>query len=134
MNHTLHTCPVCNHSELTVTRLHCPECDTAYEGHFAAPSNPLVQLSADQVQFILAFIRNEGRFNRLEEELHLSYPTLRNRLGEIIRLLGFDPTPAEPLRQILPAEERRRILQQLETGQLTYAQAQQALLGQGVAV
>jgi hypothetical protein len=133
MNHNLHTCPVCGNPELTVTRLHCPECDTAYEGHFAPPSNPLAQLSAEQVQFILAFIRNEGRFNRLEEELRLSYPTLRNRLGEIIRRLGFEPAPAESLRAIMPPEERRRILQSLENGELTYQQAQQALLGQTAA-
>jgi len=128
MKHTLHICPVCNHSELIVTRLHCPECDTAYEGQFAPPSNPLAQLSGEQVQFVLAFIRNEGRFNRLEEELRLSYPTLRNRLGEIIRIMGFEPAAAEALPG-LSVEERRRILQGLENGELTYPEAQQRLQG-----
>ncbi|HZU87558.1 MAG TPA: DUF2089 domain-containing protein [Anaerolineaceae bacterium] len=128
MNHTLHTCPVCSNPELIVTRLHCPECDTAYEGHFAPPSNPLAQLSGEQVQFVMAFIRNEGRFNRLEEELRLSYPTLRNRLGEIIRILGFEPEPAEPRAPALPPEERRRILQALENGELSFQQVQLQLL------
>ncbi len=27
----------------------------------------------------------------MEEELNLSYPTLRNRLFEVIRALGFEP-------------------------------------------
>ncbi len=133
MKHTLHTCPVCGNPELTITRLHCSECDTAFEGQFQPPSNPLENLNAEQTQFILAFIRNEGRFNRLEEELRLSYPTLRNRLGEIIRALGFEPAPAEPIRPNLPPEERRRILQALENGELTYQEAQQRLQGLSVA-
>ena len=133
MNRPLHTCPVCGNPELTVTRLHCAECDTSYEGHFAPPANPLAELSADQVQFVLAFIRNEGRFNRLEEELRLSYPTLRNRLGEIIRALGFDliPIPAPPPAggTPIPPEERRRILQALENGELSFQDAQKQLIG-----
>ena len=129
MNRPLHTCPVCGNPELTVTRLHCAACDTAYEGHFAPPANPLSELSAEQVQFVLAFIRNEGRFNRLEEELHLSYPTLRNRLGEIIRALGFDLIPAPPPAPPMPPEERRRILQALENGELSFQDAQKQLTG-----
>lgn len=129
MNHTLQTCPVCGNPDLMVTRLHCPECETAYEGQFIPPANPLAQLSTEQVQFILAFVRNEGRLNRLEEELRLSYPTLRNRLGEIIRLLGFEPAPAEPRAPVVPVEERRRILQALESGELSYQEAQKQLTG-----
>jgi len=132
---------VCGNPELTVTRLHCAECDTSYEGHFAPPANPLAELSADQVQFVLAFIRNEGRFNRLEEELRLSYPTLRNRLGEIIRALGFDLIPTPPVGGTpppapppaggtpIPPEERRRILQALENGELSFQDAQKQLTG-----
>ena len=43
------------------------------------------------MQFLLTFVRCEGKLNRMEEEMKLSYPTLRNRLNEIVRALGYEP-------------------------------------------
>jgi hypothetical protein len=78
----------------------------------------------------MAFIRCEGRFTRLEQELNLSYPTLRNRLGEIIRALGFEPERDEqPVTPRLSIEDRRRILEDLEGGRISYADAQRRLRG-----
>jgi hypothetical protein len=128
-NRILRNCPVCG-GELAVTRLHCSSCDTTIEGHFSHSATPFGMLNNEQTQFLLAFIRNEGRFTRLEAELNLSYPTLRNRLGEIIRALGFEPereeTPAGPR---LTIEDRRRILEELENGRISYADAQRRLQG-----
>lgn len=77
---------------------------------------------------MLTFIRCEGRFNRMEEELKLSYPTLRNRLYEIIRALGFEPGKEEiPVR--LTAEERLSVLDELAQGVITAAEAQSRLRG-----
>jgi hypothetical protein len=33
----------------------------------------------------------------MEDELGLSYPTIRNRLHEVIRALGFEPGGEKPL-------------------------------------
>ena len=85
----LSKCPVCG-EDLMVTRLHCRHCDTTLEGHFSQVTGPFSQLSQNQQDFVLAFVRCEGRFTRLEEELNLSYPTLRNRLNEVIRDLGLN--------------------------------------------
>ena len=41
-------------------------------------------------------MRNEGKLNRMEDELGLSYPTIRSRLHEIIRALGYEPGQDEP--------------------------------------
>ena len=63
----------------------------------------------------------------MEEELNLSYPTLRNRLYDIIRALGYEPgKDDEPS---LSPEDRRRILDDLERGKITPLQAQQLLQG-----
>lgn len=130
MNPLLKTCPVCG-GELVVTRLHCGVCDTTLEGHFAtAPSGPFSQLNAEQVQFLLNFVRCEGRFTRLEEELKLSYPTLRNRLYEIIRALGYEPGRDEPVTPRLSADDRRRILEDLDQGRITWDEAQRRLKGE----
>ena len=128
-NAMLQKCPVCG-GELTITRLHCAECDTSIEGHFTPPANPFSQLNQDQLQFLFTFVRLEGRFTRLEEELSLSYPTLRNRLYEIIRALGFEPGKEEaPVR--LTQDDRRRILEDLEQGRISFADAQRRLKGKG---
>ena len=81
-------CPICQ-AEMTITRLHCSSCDTTLEGRFA--SNQLTNLSSDQLDFILTFVRCEGKLNRIEmeeKERWGSYPTIRNRLLEVIRALG----------------------------------------------
>ena len=127
MNPILRKCPVCN-GELAVTRLHCPECDTTIEGHFHAQANAFSALSTEQLQFLLAFVRLEGRFTRLEEELGLSYPTLRNRLYEIIRALGYEPGKDEPPLR-LTVDDRRKILEDLEQGRITFVEAQRRLKG-----
>jgi len=77
--------------------------------------------------FLMTFIRCEGRLNRMEEELNLSYPTLRNRLQEILRVLGFEPKADEI--QKPTSEERLRILDALANGEITAEEAQVQLSG-----
>jgi hypothetical protein len=128
-NRILKSCPVCG-GELAVSRLHCSSCDTTIEGHFTHAATPFGTLTGEQTQFLLAFIRCEGRFTRLEQELGLSYPTLRNRLGEILRAMGFEPEREEqPTPPRLSLDDRRRILEELESGRLSYAEAQRRLRG-----
>ena len=91
-------------------------------------SGPFSQLSEEQMQFILTFVRCEGRFNRMEDELNLSYPTIRNRLYDIIRALGYEPGKEEPPAR-LSIEERKQILDDLEQGKITSDQARQLLQG-----
>jgi hypothetical protein len=97
------------------------------EGHFAPSANPFGVLSKDQMFFLMTFIRCEGRFNRMEEELNLSYPTLRNRLQEILRLLGFEPKADEV--QKLNPEDRMKILDLLAKGEISADEAQIQLSG-----
>ena len=82
---TPNECPVCGH-DMVVTSLQCRECDTKIEGRFY--SSVFSHLNQEQLAFVELFIRNEGKINRMEAELSLSYPTIRNRLHENIRALG----------------------------------------------
>lgn len=123
MNPVMRNCPVCS-EPLSVTRLHCRSCDTTIEGHFE--QGRLARLSPSQIEFVETFIRCEGKFNRMEGELDLSYPTLRARLTEIIRRMGF---PVGPEKQILSDEERTRILDDLANGKLSPDEAMSLLSG-----
>ena len=125
MHQALTRCPVCG-GELVVTRLYCRGCDTAVEGRFRAGA--FAQLSADQLAFVETFVRCEGKFTRMEQELGLSYPTLRNRLYEIIRLLGYEPRPEETAAG-LSAADRQAILDALERGELKADEALKRLQG-----
>ena len=61
----------------------------------------------------------------MEDELDLSYPTIRNRLHEVIRALGYEPGKDEA--SGLSEDERLRILGELEAGRISYSEAMQLL-------
>jgi len=112
---------------LHVTRLYCPNCDTTIEGHFAPW--PLHRLSAEQLAFLETFVRCEGKINRVGEELGISYPTVRSRLAEVIRALGYEIGEEEP-GGALAEEERKAILEQLAQGKITSEEALRRLRGE----
>jgi hypothetical protein len=126
MNPIISQCPVCKEM-LQVTRLYCPNCDTTLEGHFAL--GRFYQLSAEQMAFIETFVRCEGKINRVGEELGVSYPTVRSRLIEVIRALGYEVGEEEPAAAI-PDEERKAILEQLAQGKITSEEAVKRLRGE----
>ena len=80
-------CPVCG-DELYVEKLVCMQCGTAIHGSFLPQK--LMQLTPEQWDFVELFIRCEGKLNHVQEELNLSYPTVRNRLHEVIRAMGYE--------------------------------------------
>jgi hypothetical protein len=115
-------CPVCG-EELTITRLHCRSCDTVLEGHFNL--GKFYRLTPEQLHFVETFIKCEGKITRVEEELGISYPTVRNRLHDAIRALGYE-VPAEAG---VSAERRKDILEQVHSGELTPKDAVELLKG-----
>jgi hypothetical protein len=118
-------CPVCQ-SELSVVRLHCNTCDTSIEGHFV--SGHFANLTPEQLEFVFTFVRCEGKINRMEQELGLSYPTIRNRLHEVIRTLGFEPGRDEPAE--VSQEKRNTILADLSAGTISAEEATRLLRGE----
>lgn len=127
MNNALTRCPVCQ-NELTIVRLHCEACDTALEGRFGG--GPFAHLTREQTDFVLTFLRCEGKLNRVEQELGLSYPTLRNRLLEIIRTLGYEPGRDDGVD--VSEDRRRQVLEDLDSGRLSADAAMRILRGEEV--
>jgi hypothetical protein len=59
------------------------------------PLPPLVSLSQDDQDFILQFITASGSLKEMASRLKVSYPTVRNRLDEIIEQLNQHAVPPQ---------------------------------------
>ena len=126
-------CPVCG-EELAVTRLHCGACDTQIEGRFRL--GRFQRLSAEQLAFLEVFVKNRGIIKDVEVELGISYPTVRARLDDALRAMGYpvagDDDPRASSRQLRAEarESRRRVLEQLREKRITAEEAARRLAGQ----
>jgi hypothetical protein len=120
-------CPVCGEG-LAVTRLVCPACDTAVEGRFQL--SRLEALSAEPRAFVEMFVRLDGKLNWVAQELKVSYPTVRSRLDEVIRAMGYEVHESPPAEEkARAAEQRQAILDDLAAGKITSAEAIKQLQG-----
>ena len=128
MNQIIGQCPICREA-LQVTRLYCPNCDTTLEGHFGL--GRFDQLTPDQLTFIETFVRCEGKINRVGEEMGVSYPTVRSRLTDVIRALGYEVGDGEEEPAGTVSDDvRKSILEQLAQGKLTSEEAVKQLRGE----
>jgi hypothetical protein len=116
-------CPVC-HDELIVTRLACRNCGTALEGRFSMEK--IFQLTPEQLHFVEIFLRSEGKLNRVQDELGLSYPTVRSRLEEVIQALGYEVAGKD---EGVDEDRRQEILQKLAAKEITSEEALELLQG-----
>jgi len=126
MKPSLNKCPVCG-QDLVVTRYRCENCETTIEGRFENSAFP--GLDADQIEFIKTFVRCEGRINRIEAEQKWgSYPTIRNRLREVIRAMGYEPGKEETVG--VGEDKRGLVLDDLDSGRISAEDAVRRLRGE----
>ena len=132
------TCPVCS-SELAVTRLHCASCGTTLEGDFSV--GRFGRLSRDQLALLESFLRSRGNLRDMERELGISYPTVRSRVEQLVRSLGFGPrgddeatdeaTAARTRRRRCPDPTRQDILERLARHEIGAEEAAVAIRALG---
>jgi hypothetical protein len=115
MRKILEVCPSCG-GPLAVTGLNCTRCETGISGRFR-PCD-FCRLSEEQSTFLRLFVQRRGNLSSMEEALGISYPTVRNKLEEIIKLLD---TPSAP--DPAPAGGREAILRQVAGGALSAEEA-----------
>lgn len=113
-------CPVCS-KELSVTRLSCSNCYTNIEGAFSLCK--FCKLTEEQKYFAETFIKNRGNIKEIERELGISYPTVRNRLEEVIAALGHSPKYTEA------KVDRKEVLEKLSQGKIDSQEAVKLLKG-----
>ena len=75
-------CPSCQ-SQLKAKSLGCAACATEVNGSYDLPV--LATLSPEDQDFIIHFVRRSGSIKDMAAHMKLSYPTVRNKLNEIIQ-------------------------------------------------
>src|SRR5579863_7773092 len=100
-------------SPLVIERVRIPEKQIAIEGQFTLPE--LARLSAEDQVFVVAFLRSHGSIKEMEQVFGVSYPTIKARLTRIAGSLEFIETN--------PAPPRAEVLERLERGEITAAEA-----------
>lgn len=78
-------CPSCREA-LQVQSLNCQNCGTEVKGKYPLPK--LLELSADDQDFILSFVKSSGSLKQMAKLMGRSYPSVRNRLDDVIQQLN----------------------------------------------
>ncbi len=114
-------------NDWVVTEVESEEAGISVRGRFAL--SPFQRLDEEQTNFLITFLRCRGVLSSVERELGLSYPTVRARLDALLKALGLAPTAdgdsEERRKQI--SENQAKILERLERGELTPAEAKEAM-------
>jgi len=92
------SCPICKH-ELKIRELHCESCQVSYKGNFE--SSWLAAFSDSQLEFIKLFLLVQGNLKELQNQLGISYPTIKNRLAEITAVITKKQPSPEKVTDIL---------------------------------
>jgi hypothetical protein len=113
---------------LVITRLEGPTTGIAIEGRFTfGTGGRLDRLSPEHLAFVEVFLKNRGIIKDVEAELGISYPTVRARLDEVIRALGYAPysdaTPPVEGEPLSAEAERRAILADVAAGRIPAREA-----------
>ncbi len=96
-------------------------------GRFDIPR--LATLDHDQLVFLETFLRCRGMISSVEKELGISYPTVRARLDTLLEALELAPVKDDKPKKDKSAEKKRKILDQLEKGEITPEEAKAKLRG-----
>jgi hypothetical protein len=108
-------CPVCS-SELKATRLNCTTCGTTIESDFSLSKFEL--LSSEHLNFIEIFLKNRGSIKDVEREMGISYPTVRSKLNDVIKALGYLVED-----EIYQQSDAAKIIEELEKGNIDVEEA-----------
>lgn len=94
----MNNCPICKNL-LQIREYHCDRCNVTFKGEFE--NSWPAALSEDQLEFVRLFIIVQGNIREMEKRLGISYPTVKNRLGEIIRKIGREEPAANDFTDIM---------------------------------
>lgn len=89
MKFSIFRCPACGEG-IHISELSCGSCGTKVSGDFDLC--PFCRLPPDAYEFLLTFLKCRGSIRDVERTVGISYPTVRSRLDELLKLLGLEPS------------------------------------------
>jgi len=110
--------------DLYISELANEDSGITIRGRFAVPR--YARLDAEQQRFLETFLRCRGMLNSVERELKMSYPTVRARLDSLLEALDMVPLKEE-IKKDKSADKKRKVLDQLEKGEITAEEAKTKL-------
>ena len=111
--------------ELYISEVASEESGITIRGKFEIPR--YARLEPEQQKFLETFLRCRGMINSVERELGISYPTVRARLDNLLEALDLTPSKEEPPKREKVADKKRKLLDQLESGEITAEEAKEQL-------
>ncbi|MDE1193281.1 MAG: DUF2089 family protein [Arachidicoccus sp.] len=78
------SCPSCDNI-LSVTLLKCNKCNTQVNGQYELPV--FLKLTNEEQSFVLDFFLTSGSIKEIASQQGVSYPTMRNRMDDLIAKL-----------------------------------------------
>ena len=106
------SCPLCD-GEIKVTEIRCKRCGIVIQGGFDLCK--FCRLNAQQKYFVEVFVKNRGNIKEIEKELGISYPTVRNKLDDVISSLGH--------KVLKSSVNQKEILEKLKNGEINKDEA-----------
>lgn len=94
---------------IRIEKVRCQSTGFTVEGPFTTPA--LFQIDEAHLRLVESLVIHGGNLKRVAEEMDISYPTLKNRLDEIGRILKADRSRR--------SKQRIDILEQIERGEIT---------------
>ena len=113
----LTNCPYCG-GDFIIKEVECQGCKTQIKGNFRV--NRFHMFSPEDLYFMEVFLKNEGNIKLVEKDLGISYPTVKSRLKNIVKILGYKSNNTD-------SEERVRILRALSKGEIDVKEAIKSL-------
>jgi hypothetical protein len=88
----LFNCPSCG-EKMMIRELKCPKCDLRIRKDFE--SCDFCSLPEEDYEFLLIFLRTQGRITDMEKLLGVSYPTIKTKIDNLLKNLNLSPTAAD---------------------------------------
>lgn len=88
----LFNCPSCG-DRMVISELKCPKCDLRIRKDFE--SCDFCSLPDEDYEFLLIFLRTQGRITDMEKALGVSYPTIKAKIDNLLKNLKLSPITAE---------------------------------------
>lgn len=89
-------CPACSEN-LIISTLKCPCCGMELKNDFEF--SPFDKLNSEQYDLLISFLKSRGSLKEVQEDLNISYPTVKKKLEELLTALNLNDSTQDDERK-----------------------------------